>query len=84
LENNEALKSVNINGFDKKLQTYDDQISEFNEENTYKNFIDRLCLQYVATTRPVEQLFLYVQKPGTTIKQVQKNHQILKFMIFEI
>jgi ATP-dependent exoDNAse (exonuclease V) beta subunit len=45
------------------LQTYDDQISEFNEENAYKNFIDRLCLQYVATTRPVEQLFLYVQKP---------------------
>ena len=33
-----------------------------------KNFIDRLCLQYVATTRPVEQLFLYVQKPGTESK----------------
>ena len=61
LEENTALKSVNIGGFDKKLQTYDDQISEFNEENAYKNFIDRLCLQYVATTRPVEQLFLYVQ-----------------------
>lgn len=65
LEENTALKSVNIGGFDKKLQTYDDQISEFNEENAYKNFIDRLCLQYVATTRPVEQLFLYVQKPTT-------------------
>jgi len=65
LEENTALKSVNIGGFDKKLQTYDDQISEFNEENTYKNFIDRLCLQYVATTRPVEQLYLYVQKPTT-------------------
>jgi ATP-dependent exoDNAse (exonuclease V) beta subunit len=57
LEENTALKSVNIGGFDKKLQTYDDQISEFNEENAYKNFIDRLCLQYVATTRPVEQFF---------------------------
>lgn len=68
LEENTALKSVNIGGFDKKLQTYDDQISEFNEENAYKNFIDRLCLQYVATTRPVEQLFLYVQKPGTDSK----------------
>ena len=33
LEENTALKSVNIGGFDKKLQTYDDQISEFNEEN---------------------------------------------------
>ncbi|WP_213190459.1 UvrD-helicase domain-containing protein [Cloacibacterium caeni] len=65
LEENTALKSVNIGGFDKKLQTYDDQISEFNKENAYKNFIDRLCLQYVATTRPVEQLFLYVQKPTT-------------------
>lgn len=68
LEENTALKSVNIGGFDKKLQTYDDQISEFNKENAYKNFIDRLCLQYVATTRPVEQLFLYVQKPGTDSK----------------
>jgi hypothetical protein len=35
-EENTALKSVNIGGFDKKLQTYDDQISEFNEENAYK------------------------------------------------
>lgn len=65
LEENTALKSVNIGGFEKKLQTYDEEISEFNEENAYKNFIDRLCLQYVATTRPIEQLFLYVQKPTT-------------------
>jgi hypothetical protein len=51
------------------------KISEFNEENAYKNFIDRLCLQYVATTRPVEQLFLYVQKP-TTVKQERKTSNI--------
>lgn len=63
LQNNETLKSVNIKNFNKSLQVYDPEISLFNEGNTYKNFIDRLCLQYVATTRPVEQLYLYVQKP---------------------
>lgn len=65
IDENENIKSVLISKFDKKLISYDSDISEFNEENAYKNFIDRLCLQYVATTRPVEQLFLYVQKPTT-------------------
>ncbi len=43
---------------------YDDTLKSFSEENTYKNKIDRYCVQYVATTRPVEQLFLYLQKPS--------------------
>ena len=59
---NEALKSVNINQFSKNLEAYDDEILFFNTKNSYKNLIDRLCLQYVATTRPVEQLFFYLQK----------------------
>ncbi|MFP3600223.1 hypothetical protein, partial [Chryseobacterium sp. SIMBA_029] len=50
-----ALKSVNINQFSKNLEVYDEQIQSFNKKNSYKNLIDRLCLQYVATTRPVEQ-----------------------------
>ena len=35
-------------------------------KNTYKNKIDRFCIQYVATTRAVEQMFFYIQKPGKT------------------
>lgn len=73
------LKSVNIKGFEKSLQVYDDEISSFNKEHTYKNFVDRLCLQYVATTRPVEQLFLYVQKPGKT----QNGENASKIEIFD-
>lgn len=59
----DALKSVNINQFSKNLEVYDEQIQEFNKKNSYKNLIDRLCLQYVATTRPVEQLFFIFKKP---------------------
>ena len=43
LEENTALKSVNIGGFDKKLQTYDDQISEFNEKYVQK-FLSTDCV----------------------------------------
>jgi ATP-dependent exoDNAse (exonuclease V) beta subunit len=67
------LKSVNIKNFNKALQVYDKEISSFNEENTYKNLIDRLCLQYVATTRPVEQLYLYVQRPTIDSKTGTEN-----------
>lgn len=56
------LHSINISGFDSKLEDYDEEISAFNQENKYKSYIDRLCIQYVATTRPVEQLFLYLEK----------------------
>lgn len=60
----ENLKSINLKNFDKQLAVYDDEISEFNRINAYKNTVDRYCTQYVATTRPVEQLFLYLQKPA--------------------
>lgn len=71
-----ALKSVNINQFSKNLEVYDEQIQSFNKKNSYKNLIDRLCLQYVATTRPVEQLFFYLQKPNKT----SNNLEILEFI----
>jgi ATP-dependent exoDNAse (exonuclease V) beta subunit len=61
LDGYEELKSVNIDGFSNVLENYDEEIADFNAENLYKNKIDRYCLQYVATTRPVEQLFLYLQ-----------------------
>jgi len=75
-ETDEALKSVNINQFNKNLETYDPEIEKFNKINSYKNLVDRLCLQYVATTRPVEQLFFYLQKANKT----SNNLEILEFI----
>lgn len=71
-----ALKSVNINQFSKNLEVYDEEIQQFNKQNAYKNFVDRLCLQYVATTRPVEQLFFYIQKANKT----SNNLELLEFL----
>ncbi|WP_394331179.1 UvrD-helicase domain-containing protein [Chryseobacterium luteum] len=73
--NDDALKSVNINQFSKNLEVYDEEIEAFNKKNSYKNLIDRLCLQYVATTRPVEQLFFYIQKANKT----SNNLELLEF-----
>lgn len=67
----DALKSVNISGFKKELSVYDEEIEVFNTTNTYKNKIDRFCIQYVATTRPVEQLFLYLQKPSKSSNNLE-------------
>ncbi len=64
LEGHQELKSVNITGFTKDLTSYDAQMEAFNEVNTYKNKVDRFCVQYVATTRPVEQLFLFLERPS--------------------
>lgn len=61
-----GLQSVNTSYFSKELAVYDEQIRAFNSENEYRNYIDRICVQYVATTRPVEQLYLYLQKPAKT------------------
>ncbi|ALR31661.1 DNA helicase UvrD [Chryseobacterium sp. IHB B 17019] len=71
-----VLKSVNINQFNKSLEVYDEEIEKFNKQNSYKNFVDRLCLQYVATTRPVEQLFFYIQKANKT----SNNLELLEFL----
>ncbi|WP_295213095.1 UvrD-helicase domain-containing protein [uncultured Chryseobacterium sp.] len=71
-----ALRSVNINQFSKNLEVYDEEIEIFNKQNAYKNMVDRLCLQYVATTRPVEQLFFYIQKANKT----SNNLELLEFL----
>jgi len=73
---NTVLRSVNINQFSKNLEIYDEEIKKFNKQNAYKNFVDRLCLQYVATTRPVEQLFFYIQKANKT----SNNLELLEFL----
>ncbi|KQR95608.1 DNA helicase UvrD [Chryseobacterium sp. Leaf180] len=75
-DHDETLRSVNINQFNKSLEAYDPQIEEFNSINSYKNYVDRLCLQYVATTRPVEQLYFYLQKANKT----SNNLEILEFI----
>lgn len=72
----EVLKSVNINQFSKNMEVYDEEIEKFNKQNSYKNLVDRLCLQYVATTRPVEQLFFYLQKPNKS----NNNLELLEFL----
>lgn len=66
IESENGLSAVNINGFSEKLETYDSEMEKFNQENLYQNKVDRFCLQYVATTRAVEQLFFYIQKPNKT------------------
>lgn len=71
LEGNNYLNSVNISGFGKEFEGYDEEIAMFNNENTYKNTIDRICTQYVATTRPMEQLFLYLQKPNKSSNHLE-------------
>ncbi|WP_223601882.1 exodeoxyribonuclease V subunit beta [Chryseobacterium sp. GVT01B] len=89
---NEALKAVNINQFNKNLEVYDEEILFFNSKNSYKNMIDRLCLQYVATTRPVEQLFFYLQKANKTSNnlelleflQTKNKEQVDEFDVYEV
>ncbi len=79
---NEALKSVNINGFKTPLDTYDEEINYFNAKNTYDNLIDRLCVQYVATTRAVEQMFFYIEKPSVNAKTNAENESKIEIYNF--
>ncbi|MDO4762940.1 MAG: UvrD-helicase domain-containing protein [Flavobacteriaceae bacterium] len=76
LQDNEYLNAVNIAGFGKELEVYDEDIANFNQENVNKNLIDRICVQYVATTRPVEQLFLYLEKANASANHLE----ILEFV----
>lgn len=60
----EKLNSVNVKLFGSQLEVYDEEIQKFNQENSYQEKIDHFCVQYVATTRAAEQLFLYIEKPN--------------------
>ena len=66
-----GLAAVNIDSFSKELEVYDEDMAKFNQENIYQNKIDRFCLQYVATTRAVEQLFFYIEKPNKTANHLE-------------
>lgn len=71
LENENGLASVNVSPFAKELENYDSDLEKFNRKNVYQNMIDRFCLQYVATTRPVEQLFFYLEKPNKSTNHLE-------------
>jgi ATP-dependent exoDNAse (exonuclease V) beta subunit len=64
-----GLAAVNVNSFENSLLIYDPEMEEFNRHHTYQNKIDRFCQHYVATTRAVEQLYFYLEKPNKS-----KNH----------
>lgn len=66
-----GLSAVNIDSFSKELEVYDEDLAKFNQENMYQNKIDRFCLQYVATTRAVEQLFFYIEKPNKSANHLE-------------
>lgn len=61
-----SVHSVIVSPFEKTLENYDGQMQTFNQENIYLNRTDRYCLQYVATTRAVEQMYFYLEKPAKT------------------
>lgn len=71
IDQENGLSSVNINSFGKELEVYDEDMAKFNQENIYQNKIDRYCLQYVATTRAVEQIFFYIEKPNKTSNNLE-------------
>lgn len=71
LGSEDELKTVILNQFSPELERYDEELAGFNLINSYRNKIDRFCIQYVATTRPVEQLFFYLEKPNKSANHLE-------------
>ena len=71
LGSEDELKTVILNQFSPELERYDEEMAGFNLINSYRNKIDRFCIQYVATTRPVEQLFFYLEKPSKSSNHLE-------------
>ncbi|SDE98718.1 UvrD-helicase domain-containing protein [Epilithonimonas hungarica] len=71
LGSKDELKTVILNQFSPELERYDEELANFNSINSYRNKIDRFCIQYVATTRPVEQLFFYLEKPNKSANHLE-------------
>ena len=79
LESNDELKTVILTQFSPELENYDEDLAQFNSSNSYRNKIDRFCIQYVATTRPVEQLFLYLEKPSKSANHLEVFDFVIQF-----
>lgn len=73
------LKSVYFNSnqhnqINEKMGQYDPEIQDFLSKNKGYNLVDRMCVQYVATTRAEQQLYLYVEgtfKEDSTSKNLE-------------
>ncbi len=83
LDSEDALKTVILTQFSSELETYDEGLAQFNFENAYRNKIDRYCIQYVATTRPVEQLYLYLEKPSKSANHLELYDFVTQFQPVE-
>lgn len=83
LNSEDELKTVILTQFSQELETYDEGLAQFNFENAYRNKIDRFCIQYVATTRPVEQLFLYLEKPSKSSNHLELFDFVTEFQPIE-
>jgi superfamily I DNA/RNA helicase len=79
LNSEDELKTVILTQFSSELETYDEDLAQFNFENSYRNKIDRFCIQYVATTRPVEQLFFYIEKPSKSSNNLELYDFVTQF-----
>ena len=79
LNSEDELKTVILNQFSPELENYDEDLAQFNFENSYRNKIDRFCIQYVATTRPVEQLFFYLEKPSKSSNNLELYDFVTQF-----
>lgn len=64
IDDAEGLHNINLGHFENGFSVYNPEIEIFNTKNQYKNLLDRFCIQYVATTRTKDQLFLYLEKPS--------------------
>lgn len=62
----DELRTINIQRFTDDLVRYDEALADFNEKISLKRETENLCIQYVATTRAIEQLFFYLEKPNKT------------------
>ncbi len=79
LNSEDELKTVILNQFSPELENYNEDLAQFNFENSYRNKIDRFCIQYVATTRPVEQLFFYIEKPSKSSNNLELYDFVTQF-----
>jgi ATP-dependent exoDNAse (exonuclease V) beta subunit len=78
-QNLEGLHSVYIEKINDGMAANNESFGQFNQENEAVENIDQICNNYVATTRPVEQLFLYLKydQPAKSAKIGDKDNNMM-------